>query len=194
MKQSGKLFYEHMGIVSTKELKEAGFYSAKIRKMVDEGNLIKICRGYYRYEDSYSDLPLIVKLFPDAVICMESALDYYGYTDRTPSAWNLAVDNKSSRTRFYIDDPIIKPHFVKTERYSAGIENVEIDGVTVKIYDRDKTICDLFLHRKKVDAEVFNTAVQRYINDSLKNEARLMYYARLLHVERKVREALEIWL
>lgn len=190
------VFDKHGGLMRTSELKEEGYYYKKIQKLIENGEIEQVRRGYYRYlgEDSFSDIPIITTLFPDGVICMESALDYYGYTDRTPAAWHLAVDNKSARTRFYIDYPIVKPHFIHSGRYQAGIEEAEIDGIPVKIYDRERTICDLFLHRNKVDGEVFNIAIQRYIRDPKKIEARLMKYAKLLHVEKKVREVLGVWL
>jgi hypothetical protein len=88
----------------------------------------------------------------------------------------------------------VKPHFIKEDRYVLGIDNVEIDHTMVKVYDRDKTVCDLLLHKNKVDGEVFSTAIQRYIRDPQKNTARLMRYAKMLHVEKKVREVLGVWL
>ncbi len=191
-----KIFEYHGGVMKTAELKEAGYYYKKIRSLIDSGQIEQVRRGYYQYigNASFSDIPSITKLFPDGIICMESALEYYGYTDRTPSAWHLAVENTSTRTRFYIDYPIIKPHFIKADRYLLGIDQGEIDGCEVKIYDRDRTICDLLLHRNKIDGEVFNTAIQRYINDPKRMTARLMKYAKQLHVERKVREVLGVWL
>lgn len=190
------VFESHGGVMRTSELKEAGYYYKKIQKLIEDGEIEQVRRGYYQYigENSFSDIPTITTLFPDGVLCMESALDYYGYTDRTPAAWHLAVDNKSTRTRFNIDYPIVKPHFIQSDRYEVGIEKAEIDGKSVKIYDRERTICDLLLHRNKVDGEVFNMAIQRYINDPKKTEARLMKYAKLLHVEKKVREVLGVWL
>lgn len=190
------IFDRHGGLMRTAELKKEGFYYKKIRHLLAEREIEQVRRGYYQYtgEDSFSDIPTITTLFPDGVICMESALDYYGYTDRTPAAWHLAVDNKSTRTRFYIDYPIVKPHFIRSDRYQVGIEEAEIDGKPVKIYDRERTICDLLLHRNKVDGEVFNIAIQRYVQDPKKVEARLMKYAKLLHVEKKVREILGVWL
>lgn len=191
-----KIFDIHGGLMKTAELKEEGIYYKKIQQLIKDGEIEQVRRGCYQYlgEDSFSDIPIITKLFPDGVICMESALDYYGYTDRTPAAWHLAVDNKSTRTRFYIDYPIVKPHFIQNDRYQAGIEEAEIDGKTVKIYDREKTICDLLLHRNKVDGEVFNIAIQRYVQDPNKKVARLMTYAKMLHVEKKAREVLGVWL
>lgn len=191
-----ELFEQHGGLMRTVELKKAGYYYKKIQKLIDDGEIEQVRRGYYQFagEDSFSDIPTITTLFPDGVICLESALDYYGYTDRTPVAWHLAVDSKSTRTRFYLDYPIVKPHFIRSDRYPVGIVTGEIDGKKVKVYDRERTICDLLLHRNKVDREVFNTAIQRYVNDPEKMEARLMKYAKLLHVEKKVREVLGVWL
>lgn len=191
-----QLFKEHGGIMRTSELKQAGVYYKKIQEYLKKGQIEQVRRGYYQYVsiDSFSDIPSLIALFPDGVICMESALDYYGYTDRTPSAWHLAVKNTSSRNRFHISYPIVKPHFIREDRYPIGIDTGVIDGNEVKIYDRERTICDLLLHRNKVDGEVFNTAIQRYIKDSDKKEARLIKYAEKLHVEKKVREVLGIWL
>lgn len=196
MENIKSVFDKYGGVMSTSELRKEGFYYKKTKKFQEEGMIEQVRRGYYQYvgENSFSDIPVITTLFPDGVLCMESALEYYGYTDRTPSAWHLAVDNKSTRTRFFIEYPIIKPHFIKKDRYEAGIEEKEIDGRKIKVYDREKTICDIFLHRNKIDSEVFNVAIQRYIEDPQKKVARLMKYAKLLRVEKKVREVLGVWL
>ncbi|MGF7010674.1 putative transcriptional regulator of viral defense system [Lachnospiraceae bacterium PF1-22] len=190
------MFEQHGGVMRTAELKESGIYYNKIQKLLKTGEIEQVRRGYYQYvgEEAFSDIPTITTLFPDGVICMESALDYYGYTDRTPAAWHLAVDSKSTRTRFHIEYPLIKPHYVQTKKFPVGIANGEIDGKRVQVYDRERTICDLLFHRNKVDSEVFNTAIQRYVGDPEKSAARLMQYAKALRVEKKVREVLGVWL
>ncbi len=191
-----KLFLAHGGIMKTCELKEAGYYYKKIQSLIESCKIERVRQGYYQYvgEDPFSDIPVIANLFPDAVICMESALDYYGYTDRTPAAWHLAVKSTSARNRFHIDYPCVRPHFVQENRYLLGITTAVIDGTEVKIYDRERTMVDILFHRNKVDSEVFNTAVRRYIRDPEKKEAQLMRYAKVFHVERKVKEVLGVWL
>ena len=191
-----KLFLAHGVIMKTCELKEAGYYYKKIQSLIESCKIERVRQGYYQYvgEDPFSDIPVIANLFPDAVICMESALDYYGYTDRTPAAWHLAVKSTSARNRFHIDYPCVRPHFVQENRYLLGITTAVIDGTEVKIYDRERTMVDILFHRNKVDSEVFNTAVRRYIRDPEKKEAQLMRYAKVFHVERKVKEVLGVWL
>ena len=75
-----QIFEAHGGVMRTAELQREGLYYRKVQSLLEEGRLEQLRRGYYQYvdENSFSDLPILKALFPDAVICMESALDYYG--------------------------------------------------------------------------------------------------------------------
>ena len=190
------MFETHGGILKTKDLLKLGYYYRKIQQLINDGEIEQIRRGYYQRigENSYSEIAIIAKLFPDAVLCMESALNYYGYTERTPSAWNIAIPDCSSRRRFRIAWPLIKPHFVIQSKFPVGIENAEIEGTNVKLYNRERTICDCLTHRNKMDTEVFNNAIRGYLADPNHNAARLGKYAAILKVQRKVQEVLGIWL
>jgi predicted transcriptional regulator of viral defense system len=196
MEEIQAIFKEYGGIMRTKELCDSGIYYKKLQQLIAEGKVEQMRRGYYQYidENAFLEVPLIVKLFPDGVVCMESALEYYGYTDRIPSAWNIAVRADSSRMRFKIDYPAVKPHFIEPSRFIIGITHTLIEENDIKIYDRDRTICDCLLHRNKMDAEVFNSAVRSYLKDSRRNEGHLALYAKKLRVEKKVKEVLGIWL
>ena len=195
-KELQEMFEIHGGILKTSELLQCGYYHRKIQQLISDGEIEQIRRGYYQRIDdnSYSEIAIIAGLFPDTVLCMESALDYYGYTERTPSAWNLAAPDNSSRRRFHIAWPVVKPHFVSQSKFHVGITNVEIEGTKIKIYDRERTICDCLTHRNKMDAEVFNSAIRGYVADPKRSESRLGKYAVTLRVQGKVQEVLGIWL
>lgn len=137
---------------------------------------------------------MLTNLFPEAIICNMSALGYYGYTDRLPGEWHIAVNNRTARNKFKMDFPKIKPHFTMEERLDVGVSEGEIDGVTVKIYDRERLVCDCLRHVNAMDGEVFNTVIQRYIKDEQKNAAVIMEYARRLGVEKKARRIIGVWL
>lgn len=191
-----KIFSDFGGIMKTKDLRQYGYYNQKLQKLIADGEIEHIRRGYYQYidENAYSESAIIAALFPDGVICMESALDYYGYIERTPSAWHIAVDSTTQRRRFYITYPIVKPHFIIASRFSIGIAEAEIEGTKLQIYNRERTICDCLLHRNKLDAEVFNEAVQGYLSDPFRDVAKLAKYAKDLRVQKKVMEVLGVWL
>ena len=189
-------FKNHNGILTTVELKNSGYHYKKIQKLLENGEIEQLRRGYYRIvnEDYYSDIPIITTLFPDAILCLQSALNYYDYIDRNPSSWHIAVKNTSTRTRFNIDCIQIKPHFITPAKYPIGITEAVIDGFNIKIYDRERTICDVLSYKNKIDAESYSQAIQSYLSDSKRNIAMLMKYASQLHVEKKAREVLSPWL
>lgn len=190
------VFIQNGRVVRTGTLLENGITARNLRKLQADGTIECIKHGVYQYvdEDAYSDIPILVSLFPDAVLCMESALQYYGYTERTPSAWHLAVDDNTARSRFRISYPKVQPHFVASSKFTVGITTAEIEGTQIKIYDRERTICDCLLHRNKLDAEVFNQAVKGYLKDENHREAVLAEYAGKLRVSGKVKEVLSVWL
>ena len=191
-----QIFDAHNGIMKSKEIIENKIYNRFLKKLIDEGYVEKIKFGYYQWQDerAFSEATVIARLFPDAVICMESALQYYSYTDRTPSAWCLAVDKHSTKSRFNIDYPSVKPHYIPEEQMTLGVEMVNIENTELKIFNRERVICDCLRQENKMDVEVFNKAIQAYIKDPKKNVPRLMEYAKILRTENKVRKMIGVWL
>ena len=155
-----KLFEQHGYVMRTAELRAARIYYEDIQKLLVNGVIEKIKQGYYHFIDeyNYSEANIINRLFPDAVLCMNTALFYYGYSDRTPSEWHLAVDKDISKYRVRIDYPFVKTYFLESSLLSLGVTEGRIDLNIVRIYDRDRTICDCLRYMGKMDKEVFNNA------------------------------------
>ena len=195
--QSAKqIFDAHDGIMRTKEIFEYKIYDRFLKKLITEGFVEKIKYGFYQWQDerAFSEAMIIARLFPDAILCMDSALQYYGYTDRTPAAWYLAVDKHSTKSRFKIDYPAVKPHYIPDEQLKLGVEVVMIDDTELRIFNREHVICDCLRQENKMDSEIFNKAIQAYVKDPKKNVPRLMAYAKLLRTEKKVRKIIGVWL
>lgn len=191
-----EIFLRYNGVMKWKEMIQNELSFRLIEKLLIQGHIEKIKFGYYQWRDNhaFSESVLIAKLLPDAIICMESALQYYGYTDRTPAAWNLAVDKNSTKSRFKIDFPIVKPYYIPIEQMNLGVEVINIESAELKIFNRERIICDCLRRENKMDAEVFNKAIQAYIKDPKKNIPRLMEYAKILRIEYKVRRMIGIWI
>ena len=64
----------------------------------------------------------------------------------------------------------------------------------MSVYDRERTICDCFKYRTRLDTEIFNKAVNAYANDTNKNLKNLSAYAKKLRVHKKVTELMEVLL
>lgn len=191
-----KLFRQYNYVMTTAELTVSKLYYADIKLLLEEGLIEKIKRGYYYWiEDcGESEIMIINRLFPDVVLCMETALFYYKYSDRTPLEWNFAIDKNVSKRRTKIDYPFIKAYRVESALVTLGEAEGEIDFHKVRIYDRDRTICDVLRNMNKMDKEIFNKAVQGYVKDPKKNIPNLMEYAKILRVQKRAKDLIGVWL
>jgi len=110
-----KIFHEHGNVMRTADLVAAKIYYADIQMLLEVDLIEKIKRGYYHLVDfeNLSEVNIINHLFPEAVLCLDTALFYYGYSDRTSSVWHLAVDKDIQKSRLKIDYPFIKPYFLE---------------------------------------------------------------------------------
>lgn len=191
-----EIFEKYGGMMQTKQLEAENIFYRRIQQLIQEGYVEKIRYGYYQWADSddFSEVGTISRLFPDAILCMDTALRYYGYSDRTPGDWHLAVSKDSGKSRFKIDYPFVKPYYVEPSVLELGLTAGEVDGHSVRIYDKDRVICDCLRYRNKIDKEIFNKAVQGYINDNGKSIPRLMEYAETLRVKRPAKELIGVWL
>ncbi|MCD7854108.1 MAG: type IV toxin-antitoxin system AbiEi family antitoxin domain-containing protein [Clostridiales bacterium] len=192
----GKLFKKHNYVMTTAELLNAKLYYADVKQLLDEGYIERIRQGYYHwiYDIETGEIVIINRLFPDAVLCMETALFYYKYSDRNPAEWNFAIDRNVSKLRTKIDYPFIKAYRMESDLVTLGETTGEIDFTKVRIYDRDRTICDVLKNMSRMDREIFNKAIQGYVNDPKKNIPNLMVYAKRLRVQKKVKDLIGVWL
>lgn len=188
-------FIKNGGVLKTSELKELGIYNRQTNKLIEEGMISRIKYGFYEsIEYPPKEEVIIARLFPKAIIFLESALMNYGYTDRIPSAWQIAVDKDSQKTKYDIEYPAIEPYYLEPRFINIGVDIICEDGVEVKIYDRDRTICDILRYEKKVEEEVFTNAIKRYIKDPKKNVRKLFEYAEEFNITNKVQTYVGVWL
>ena len=191
-----EIFLQHGGIMRRKELTLEKIYYGQIASLIQEGVIEKIRTGYYQWidPDNLSEVVTITRLYPDGILCMDTALRHYGYSDRTPAEWHIAVSKYSNRTRFKIDYPFVKPYFVAPDVFEIGLCEQEIDGNKVRMYDKERVICDCLRYRNKMDKEIFNKAIQAYVSDTSKSIPKLMEYSVPLRCQKLVKDLIGVWL
>ena len=193
---SKQVIIEKGGIAKTSDFVAAGIPAVDIVNLCNTGYLERIRHGYYQLADgnTSSEEQLIATLIPKAIICVESALFHYGYSDFAPRKWSIAVPRSMSRTKLDIDALTLQTYYVQSEIYELGKTTADFNGVVLPIYDRERTICDCFKYRSRLDNEIFNKALNAYVNDSKKNLRNLSGYAKKLRVHKKVTELMEVLL
>ena len=184
------------GIAKSADFVAAGMRSADVVNLCNSGFLARVRHGYYRLADiqEISEARLISTLIPKGIVCVESALFHYGYSDFTPRKWSIAIPRSMSRTKLEVDELSLQAYYMPPELYELGKTTADFDGVTLSVYDRERTICDCFKYRSRLDNEMFSKALNAYANDTNKNLQNLSAYAKKLRVYKKVTELMEVLL
>jgi hypothetical protein len=196
LEQIKAFFIGNGGSIRTSQLLSFGIHNTWLTKLMNQGKISKVKRGLYEWveDGGQPEAAIISTLYPDAVICLASALFYYGYVNRTPDAWHLTFNRDINKKRLHIQYPPVKPYYIEPHFLPIGVTTVFIDGHELQIYDKERTICDVLRYARKIDRELFNEAIKSYLDDSEKNVARLIAYSKQLRVFGKVEKWIGVWL
>ena len=191
-----EVLIEKGGVAKSADFVAAGMRAVDVVNLCNAGYLDRIRHGYYQLAeaDTSSEEQLLATLIPKGIVCVESALFHYGYSDFTPRKWSIAVPRSMSRTKLNVDALALQTYYVQSEIYELGRITDDFDGVILPVYDRERTICDCFKYRSRLDNEIFNKALNAYAKDPRKNLPNLSSYAKKLRAYKKVTELMEVLL
>lgn len=183
------------GLVKTNEIEALGIDYRRVLKFVEEGSLIRLKNGYYttKYYECTED-QWILKLFPDGILTMGSALYMYGYLKERPYNWSIAISKNTSKSRFKMDYPIVTPFYTEEDVLKLGVEQIDFAGGKIAIYSKERLICDVLKYQEKIDRNDFKRGVLSYIMDDKKDVAALMEFAKERKVLKKVQNMIGVWL
>ena len=184
-------------IAKTSDFVAAGLKEHTVFSLCKQGYIERVKYGYYKLPNlsDPKEEYLLSKLLTKGIICVESALFYYGYNDFAPREWTITVPRSYSRTVKAIQEEVpVKAYYVQDEMYHLGETTGSFNGVELPVYDRERTICDCFKYRTKLDNETFNKALNAYTADDRKNLANLSRYAKNMKLYTKVMNVMEVLL
>ena len=189
-----KMIESNNGYITTKEIVSNKIDRKFLSNMVKKGILVRISRGYYGLpsyiEDEYYKL---LSKSKNARFSMATALYLHNLSDRTPLVYNITVPFGYSGSLQKEKNVIL--NFVKKEILDLGvIEMTSPFGMKIKVYDIERTICDIIKNKNKIDAEIFSKALKEYARSKNKNLTKLTKYAKIMNIENKVREYMEVLL
>jgi len=192
-----KVFHTIGEIVKKSDLLKAGLQEKDVVSLIKKGYIERVRYGYYKLanNDAPKEEYILSGLIKQGIVCVESALFYYGYSDFAPREWTIAVPYSFSRTVKVIREEVpVKAYYVQNDMYHLGETTGIFNGVTLPVYDRERTICDCFKYRTKLDNEIFNKAVNAYVSDEKKNLANLSKYAKEMGVYKRMMNVMEVLL
>lgn len=185
---------DNSGILLTKNAIEAGISKHALYNFIRDNGFEKAAHGVYASPKTWEDENYILSLrCPQGVLSHDEALYYHGLTDREPLQKTITIYTGYGTSRMVADG--IKVFTVKKELLDIGKEIVKTSyGHDIPLYNRERTICDLIRSKNRFEIQDFQTALKTYIMGKNKNLNRLMEYAKLFHVDKKIREYMEVLL
>lgn len=182
------------GLILTKDVVEEGIPREYLNQLLRENKLERIAHGVYLTPEAFDDeMYRIQARNTRTVFSHETALYLHDLTDRDPLEWSVTVPYGYNATHLRKEG--IKVYTVKKELHQMGTIEMETQfGRSVRVYNKERTICDILRNRKNMDISILNDGVKRYLNNKDKNIPLLMRYAEELNVQEALRKYVEILL
>lgn len=179
------------GLITSTDVSKAGLQRRALTECVLAGTLSKGARGVYFLPDQFEDeFAIWQHTYPQGVFSGSTALYLLKKTDRIPYALCMTFPkgyNASAAKRNGL-----KCKIVVAERYDLGAREVASPyGNMVRCYNIERTLCDIVGGN---DIQTTNQAFKEYVQSKDKDISLLMSYAKILHVEKPIRNYMEILL
>jgi len=187
------LLKENKGVLTLQDLRIMGLTYYSIKKLIGDGIIVRIKRGKYIHHESEEDeFFLVQQIIPTGIICLLSAAAIYNYTTYIPNSYHIAI--KSNYYPSLPEYPSIKVYYWRKKQYDLGIISMHLNGSDLRIYDREKTVCDFLKFRKKLDKNVVHEVLKNYLKDEDKDLVKLKKYSKDLKIESILTNYLEMLL
>jgi len=185
--------FKHYGpVIKTNKLRERKFCSRDIAKLIDDGVIRKIKSGYYTLtssENDMTDLELVSAVIPKGIICLQSAAFYYDLSTQNPTSVSIAIPAKSMRP-VLPEHPPVELIMTSDTLFDIGLVKERTSSFTMRIYNRERTVCDFFRNRNKLGEDLALEVLKNYMGGK-RNLQLLMEYAGIFRVKSAIKPYVE---
>jgi predicted transcriptional regulator of viral defense system len=180
MDKAIQYFKNTHGYARLKDLKNNRIHTDTIRKLLKRGIIVKVKPGLYKLSETpqtpQTEMVEICLSMPLAVVCLHSALRYHGLTGLGPSQLMVALPRESKPMKRLPEQ--VKVYFFAGKNHRVGIEEIQSDAGTFRIYNPEKTIVDCFRYRHKLGLDIPIEGLKNYMARFEHDTGKLIEYAR----------------
>lgn len=180
-------------LIRPHDLDALGLPSVVLTRLVRRGLLIRVSRGLYARPDrsvsEHGTLAEVARKHPHAIVCLLSALRVHDLTTQSPfEAW-IAIPNKARAPK--VEYPPLRIVRFSGAALTDGVDDHQIDGVTVRVTNVARTVADCFKFRNKIGLDVAIEALQEAWHAKRVSMDELWRYAALCRVANVMRPYME---
>jgi len=184
---------ENNGFITTAQVEQLGISRPMLRKLTEAGKLEQVRKGLYTLTDDIADeFALLQAQSSKAIFSYGTALYLWGLSDRAPHEFHITVPHGTNMSRLKRDNPNLCCHYVQSNIYELGItETQSPQGAIVRLYDKERCICDLIRKKDQMDLQLYSQAIKDYFK-SQPNNRKLLKYSKHFRIEDKIRIYMEV--
>ena len=124
-------------------------------------------------------------------ICGETALYIHGLTDREYGRIEVTVTQGYNAV--HLRKKKIQVRAQKEDLYKLGKTVVDSGyGNQIVVYDKERSVCDAVMNRKKMDVQTFQTVMKEYMSDTDRSLQVLIRYAEKLGIRDEMMKYVEV--
>ena len=181
------------GLIRPRDLIAQGLPRVALTRLVRQGLLTRVARGLYTRPDrtvsEHGTLAEVARKHPQAIVCLLSALRVHNLTAQSPFEVWLAIPNKARAPK--LEYPPLRIMRFSGAALTEGIEDHQVDGVTVRVTNVARTVADCFKFRNKIGLDVAMEALQEAWANKRISMDELWRYATLCRVANVMRPYME---
>ncbi len=172
-----------------KELLEIEKSRYNIEKKLKKKELFKVGDGIYSSKEIVNPTLIYAKKYPNAIVTLDNAFYFYGLTDVIPDKCYLATKQKAS----VIKNKDIVQIFTTDELFEIGKAQVEIDGMLVNMYDRERLLIELIRRKKQISLDYYKEIINNYRDSIYKiSMKRVEKYASEFNIEDHILDTIQL--
>lgn len=180
------------GYLTARDVTNNSIPKVYLTKLVRNNTIERINRGVYiKSNDIPDEMIILQNKSKNAIYSNTTALFLHKLSNRLPIKYDISVlqSYKGSLQK----DNNVNLFYIKRDLLNLGVIDYKLDsGYVIKVYDLERTICDIIKNRKKLDQELINKAIREYFYSKNKNTIKLYDYAKQLNIYDKVRNTFEV--
>lgn len=178
-------------VFRTKELNANGLSNYEIAKLLEEGILEKIYQGVYVKGDikemKIVDINVIVE---NGIVSLTSAAFFYKLTDEQEGKITITLNRDQKPPKIPYD--LFSYYYTTSKFYDIGLQVKDENGRKIKIYDIERTVCDILRHRNKYSNLLVREVIENYLAREDADLDKLISYSKELRIYNVLKQYLEI--
>lgn len=176
-------------IYNYKEIIELVKSDYNLNNKLKNNELFKIEKGIYSNRKLVNPILIYAKKYSGAIITLDNAFYYYGLTDVIPNKYYLATKQKAKP----IKDANVVQIFSTDELLEIGKTQVEIDGMMVNMYDKERLLIELIRRKKQIPLDYYKEIINNYRNNIYKiSMKKVEEYASHFNVEEHILDVIQL--